>query len=241
MFPHIGFTQFLWTTKLFFCLEPQFPLFRVYIWKQISCTFVAFLWTVVLVSAVQLFIQKTVQGTCLCLEALVYFHLCWAKIFSLACLAAVVLAFLQFSAGFLSHHFLGCLDSSATRYTCSVIYTCALPWGTYWCSTTSPLSRWFLEPLFWGPITLWAIFISYCRTFRWANHSAWLDVSLSIHWQNVRTYPIMVNGYAAIVTLFWYCLCRTFPLLCLPWHGFPQSHIVQPCLAMASNSVQQWC
>ena len=93
-------------------------------------------------SAAQLFIQrKTVQGTCLCLEALVYFHLCWAKIFSLACLAAVVLAFLQFSAGFLSHHFLGCLDSSATRYTCSVIYTCALPWGTYWCSTTSPLSR----------------------------------------------------------------------------------------------------
>ena len=45
-------------------------------------------------SAAQLFIQrKTVQGTCLCLEALVYFHLCWAKIFSLACLAAVVLAF----------------------------------------------------------------------------------------------------------------------------------------------------
>ena len=93
MFPHIGFTQFLWTTKLFFCLEPQFPLFRVYIWKQISCTFVAFLWTVVLMSAAQLFIQKTVQGTCLCLEALIYFHLCWAKIFSLACLAAVVLAF----------------------------------------------------------------------------------------------------------------------------------------------------
>ena len=151
------------------------------------------------------------------------------------------LGVLQFSAGFLSHHFLGCLDSSATRYTCSVIYTCALPWGTYWCSTTSPLSRWFLEPLFWGPITLWVIFISYCRTFRWANHSAWLDVSLSIHWQNVCAYPIMVNGYAAIVTLFWYCLCRTFPLLCLPWHGFPQSHIVQPCLAMASNSVQQWC
>jgi len=80
-------------------------------------------------SAAQLFIQKTVQGTCLCLEALVYFHLCWAKIFSLACLAAVVLAFLQFSAGFLSHHFLGCLDSSATRYTCSVIYTCAFPWA----------------------------------------------------------------------------------------------------------------
>ena len=241
MLPHIGFSQFLWTTKLLFFLEPQFHLFRVYIWKQISCTFVAFLWTVVLVSAVQLFIQKTVQGTCLCLEALVYFHLCWAKIFSLACLAAVVLAFLQFSAGFLSHHFLGCLDSIATRYTCSVIYTCALPWGTYWCSTTSPLSRWFLESLFWGPITLWVIFISYCRTFRWANHSAWLDVSLSIHWQNVRAYPIMVNGYAAIVTLFWYCLCRTFPLLCLPWHGLPQSHIVQPCLAMASNSVQQWC
>ena len=44
-------------------------------------------------SAAQLFIQKTVQGTCLCLEALIYFHLCWAKIFSLACLAAVVLAF----------------------------------------------------------------------------------------------------------------------------------------------------
>ena len=57
-------------------------------------------------SAAQLFIQKTVQGTCLCLEALVYFHLCWAKIFPLAYLAAVVLAFLQFSAGFLSHHFL---------------------------------------------------------------------------------------------------------------------------------------
>ena len=224
MFPHIGFTQFLWTAKLFFCLEPQFPLFRVYIWKQISCTFVAFLWTVVLMSAAQLFIQKTVQGTCLCLEALVYFHLCWAKIFSLACLAAVVLAFLQFSAGFLSHHFLGCLDSSATRYR-----------------PTSPPLRWFLEPLFWGSIKLWTIFISYCRTFRWANHNAWLDFSLSIHWQNVRTYPIMVNGYAAIVTLFWYCLCRTFPLLCLPCHGLPQSHIVQPCLAMASNSVQQWC
>ena len=84
-------------------------------------------------------------------------------------------------------------------------------------------------------IILWTIFISYCRTFRWANHNAWLDFSLSIHWQNVRTYPIMVKGYAAIVTLFWYCLCRTFPLLCLPWHGLPQSHIVQPCLAMFSR------
>ena len=51
-------------------------------------------------SAAQLFIQrKTVQGTCLCLEALVYFHLCWAKIFSLACLAAVVLAFFTVQCG----------------------------------------------------------------------------------------------------------------------------------------------
>ena len=52
--------------------------------------------------------------TCLCLEALVYFHLCWAKIFSLACLAAVVL---QFSAGFLSHHF-----SLLLGFQCDSIY-----------------------------------------------------------------------------------------------------------------------
>lgn len=241
MFPHIGFTQFLWTTKLFFCLEPQFPLFRVYIKKTDFLHICSFNLDRSFDECRPIVYPKNCTRYMSMLEALTYFHLCWAKIFSLACLAAVVSAFLQFSAGFLSHHFLGCLDSSATRYTCSVIYACALPWGTYWCSTTSPLSRWFLEPLFWGPITLWAIFISYCRTFRWANHSAWLDVSLSIHWQSVRTYPIMVNGYAAIVTLFWCCLCRTFPLLCLPWHGFPQSHIVQTCLAMASNSVQQWC
>ena len=187
-------------------------------------------------SAAQLFIQKTVQGTCQCLEALVYFHLCWAKIFSLACLAAVVLAFLQFSAGFLSHHFLGCLDSSATRYTCSVIYTCALPWGTYWCSTTSPLSRWFLEPLFWGPITLWAIFISYCRTFRWANHSAWLDVSLSIHWQNVRTYPIMVKRLCGNCNPVLILLVSnfSFTMLALTWISS-----VPYCPAMSSHGVQQ--
>ena len=103
-------------------------------------------------SAAQLFIQrKTVRSACLCLEALVYFHLCRAKIYSLACLAAVVLAFynsVRDSSPIIS---LGCLDSSATRYTCSVIYTCALPWCTYWCRTKSPPSRWFLEPLFCGP------------------------------------------------------------------------------------------
>ena len=71
-----------------------------------------------------------------------------------------------------------CLDSSATRYTCSVIYTCALPLSTRWCRTTSPPSWWFLKPLFWGPIKLCAIFISYCRTFRCADYNALFDFFL---------------------------------------------------------------